>query len=136
MGVDILTSVLYLLCRSEERIKKCGRDELPARSTAVRAVPRPKSVLFDRYSARKTLMGELLDVTTSPEVRESADCVSDSTIRSPAPPPPCGAGDRSACQGHPGNVVAGQGTSGNHMMVRSATEYLEKLRAWRAQERR
>ena len=48
MRVDILKRVLYLLCRSEERIKKCGRDELPARSTAVRAVPRPKSV-FVQY---------------------------------------------------------------------------------------
>ncbi len=72
MRVDILTRVLYLLCRSEERIKKCGRDELPARSTVVRAVPRPKSVLFDRYSARKTLYRRLPDVTTSAVARESA----------------------------------------------------------------
>ena len=42
MRVDILKRVLYLLCRSEERIEKCGRDELPARSIAVRALPRPK----------------------------------------------------------------------------------------------
>lgn len=70
--VDILAGLLYLFSRSKERVKRCGRDELPASSTAGQGRAGAEFVCECAVGPGTPLQSGYRMSCASPEVRKNA----------------------------------------------------------------